>query len=167
MKALQLPEKKEFMHRLLCSPLFDNFLLSEASIHAAVTYEIDGTLNPDFYSAQERSDQHLDGLAYMPYGRLRPVFYSLIRGRNTPSYFKFVLMLSPENLHNTIQASGTSVTVSDISAVFVNIRFQNGQLLLTTGVSYRNFIPEKGFEREWDRLTMHFLKKNNIIFSEI
>lgn len=167
MKAFQLTEKKEFMHLLLRSELFDNFLLSEASIHAAVNYEINGRLNNDFYSKEELTENHLDGLEYLPYGRLRPVCFELIRGRRTPSYFKFVLMLSPANLANTIQASGTSIPAADIRAAFLNILYQNGQLMLTTGVSYRVFIPDKSFDKEWDRFTMHFLKKNSIIFLEI
>ena len=93
MKAFQLTEKKEFMHLLLRSELFDHFLLSEASIHAAVHYDIDGRLNPSFFSEDERSVQQLEGLAYMPYGRLRPVFFELIKGKSAPTAFKFVLML--------------------------------------------------------------------------
>ena len=42
MKAFQLTEKKEFMNLLLRTGVFDNFLLSEASLHTAVKYEIDG-----------------------------------------------------------------------------------------------------------------------------
>lgn len=93
MKAFQLTEKKEFMHLLLRSELFDHFLLSEASIHAAVHYDIDGRLNPSFFSEDERSVQQLEGLTYMPYGRLRPVFFELIKGKSAPTAFKFVLML--------------------------------------------------------------------------
>ena len=57
MKAFQLTEKKEFMNLLLRSETFDNFLLSEASIHAAVSYEIDGRLNESFFSSEELDSQ--------------------------------------------------------------------------------------------------------------
>ena len=50
MKAFELTEKKEFMHLLLRSELFDNFLLSEATIHAAVKYDIDGRINKSFFA---------------------------------------------------------------------------------------------------------------------
>ncbi len=50
MKAFQLTEQKEFMNLLLRSDIFVNFLLSEASVHTAVKYEIDGRLNPSFFS---------------------------------------------------------------------------------------------------------------------
>jgi len=167
MKAFQLTEKKEFMNLLLRSDIFDNFLLSEASVHTAVTYHIDGRLNESFYSKDELSNQQLTDLTYMPYGRLRPVFFELIKGRFTPTYFKFVLMLSPSNLKNTIQASGTMISPADISGVCLNILYQNEYLMLTTGVSYRVFIPDKSFEKEWEKFTINLLKRNNIVFSEI
>ncbi len=167
MKAFQLTEKKEFMNLLLRTGVFDNFLLSEASIHTAVKYEIDGKLNPSFYSSQELEEQNLAGFSCMPYGRLRPTFFELIKGRTAPTQFKFVLMLSPSNLQNTIRASGTSIAPDNILAVFFNILFQNEQLLLTTGVSYRTFITDKSFEKEWEKFTIQFLKRNNVTFSEI
>ena len=167
MKAFQLPEKKEFMNVLLRSEIFDNFLLSEASIHTAVKYDIDGRLNQSFFSEDELSGQQLSGLTYMPYGRLRPVFFELIKGRSAPTYFKFVLMLSPSNLKKTIQASGTAVSPTDILAVYMNILYQNEHLMLTTGVSYRVFIADKSFEKEWEKFTINFLKRNNLVFSEI
>lgn len=167
MKAFQLPEKKEFMNLLLRSEIFDNFLLTEASIHTAVKYEIDGHLNQSFFSGDELSSQQLSDLAYMPYGRLRPTFFELIKGRSAPTYFKFVLTLSPSNLKNTIQASGTAISPADILAVYLNILYQNEQLMLTTGVSYRVFIPDKSFEKEWEKFTINFLKRNNLVFSVI
>lgn len=167
MKAFQLTEQKEFMHLLLRSAVFDNFLLSEASIHTAVNYEINGRINPGFYSDEELAQKQLAGLEYLPYGQLRPVCFELIKGHHVPSYFKFVLMLSPSNLQNTVLAAGTSVSAADISAIFFNILYQNEQLMLTTGVSYRTFIPDKSFEKEWDKFARNFLKKKGIIFSEI
>lgn len=168
MKAFELTEKKEFMHLLLRSELFDNFLLSEASIHAAVKYDIDGRINKSFYAdADDLSGEHLDGLEYLPYGKIRPVCFELIKGKRTPTYFKFVLMLSPSNLMNTIQASGTSVSPADIRAAFLNIYYQNGQLMITTGVSYSTFITDKSFETEWEKFTINFLNRKNVAFSEI
>lgn len=164
MNAFQITEKKEFMNLLLRSEVFDNFLVSEASIHTAVNYEISGRINQGFYSEEELSEKQLSGLEYLPYGQLRPVCFELIKGRHVPSYFKFVLMLSPSNLQKTVLAAGASVTPADISAVFFNILYQNDQLMLTTGVSYRTFISDKGFDKEWDKFARNFLIKNGIVF---
>ncbi len=167
MKAFELTDKKEFMHLLLRSEIFDNFLLSEASIHTSAKYDIDGRINKSFYSADELTELQLEHLDYLPYSRLRPVCFELIKGRRTPTYFKLVLMLSPANLQNTIQASGTSILPADILAAYLNIYYQNGQLMLTTGVSYRTFITDKSFEKEWEKFTINFLNRKNVSFSEI
>lgn len=164
MKTYELTEKKEFMRLLLCSETFDHFLVSEASIHTVVRYEVDGRINKDFYSKEELAEKQLDGLAFLPYGRLRPFFYDLIRGRHTPSYFKFVLMLSPDNQRNTVLASGTSIQPSDVGALYINIQYRDGRLILTSGVSYLTFIPDKSFDKEWDRYAANFLKKNHVTF---
>ena len=59
------------------------------------------------------------------------------------------------------------ISPADISGVCLNILYQNEYLMLTTGVSYRVFIPDKSFEKEWEKFTINFLKRNNIVFSEI
>ena len=87
--------------------------------------------------------------------------------KKTPSYFKFSLLLSPENLKRTLSQTGSSFTENDISAVFLNIRFQNGELTVTTGISYRIFSTDKTLEHEWDTLLKRFLTKNQISFDEL
>ena len=167
MKVFQLLEKNTFMGLLLKGNIFDQFLLSQACIHTAVNFQVDGKLHTDFYSEEEIAKKQLEGMEYMPYRELRPIFFSLIKGRHTPSYFKFVLMLSPSNLENTIRSCGTSLSPSEISAAFLTITYRNDQLLLTTGISYTSFTMDKSFEKEWDLYAAKFLKKYGIIFSEI
>lgn len=98
---------------------------------------------------------------------LRSSCFNLIKGKKTPSYFKFSLLLSPENLKRTLSQTGSSFTENDISAVFLNIRFQNGELTVTTGISYRIFSTDKTLEHEWDTLLKRFLTKNQISFDEL
>ena len=56
---------------------------------------------------------------------------------------------------------------NDITGVFLNIRFQNQQLTLTTGISYRIFSVDKTLDNEWDRLVKQFLKQHEIAFEEL
>lgn len=167
MIALKIPEVKDFMNKLLCQEVFDHFLIQEAVINTNVSYHIDGTLQRDFYSEEELEENQLTGLTFLPYGMLRGQCFQLIKGKKTPSYFKFSLLLSPENLKRTLSQTGSSFTENDISAVFLNIRFQNGELTVTTGISYRIFSTDKTLEHEWDSLLMRFLKKNEIPFEEL
>jgi hypothetical protein len=167
MIALNLPEIKDFMNKLLCSETFDHFLLKEAVIKSAVTWSLDGTIDKEFYSSEELEEQGFTGLSFLPFGVLRSQCFDLIKGKRTPAYFKLVLLLSPANLTRTLNKLQSSYTENDISGVFLNLKFQNGQLLLTTGISYRIFSVDKSLEHEWDNLVKRFLKNNGIVFEEL
>ncbi|MGN0141005.1 MAG: DUF5721 family protein [Roseburia sp.] len=167
MIALNLPEIKDFMNKLLCSETFDHFLIKEAVIKTAATWSLDGGLNQEFYSSEELKELGYEELSFLPFGALRPQCFDLIKGKRTPAYFRFVFLLSPANLSRTLESLQSSYTPADISGVFLNLKFQNGQLLLTTGISYRIFSVDKSLEHEWDNLVKRFLKNNGIVFEEL
>ena len=95
-----------------------------------------------------------------------PVF-NLIKGKKTPSYFKFFPPFIAGKSQTHPLPDRKSFTENDISAVFLNIRFQNGELTVTTGISYRIFSTDKTLEHEWDTLLKRFLTKNQISFDEL
>ncbi len=164
MKAFYIKDHRQFMNHLLRSELFDHFLLTEASIHGAVTYEIDGHINRDFFDSAEIEALTADGSSYLPFAKLRPVCYELIRGTHTPLYLKFVFLLSPKNAENTIAAAETTLTAQDITGIFLNLTFRDGSMVLTTGVSYRTFLPDRSFDNAWDALAARFLSAHGIDF---
>ena len=53
MIALNVQDVKDFMARLLISEEFDSFWLCEASITTFSTFQIDGTLRPEFFDTEE------------------------------------------------------------------------------------------------------------------
>ena len=107
------------------------------------------------------------GYRLLPFRFLRGNCFDLIKGKKTPSSFKFIFSLSPENLHNTIEAASGSFTTNDVNGIFFNIRYQNEQLLLTTGVSYNIFSTDKTLENSWDAMMRKFLVNNDISFEEL
>ena len=163
MIVLQIENVKNFMNKLLRSDLFDHFLLSEATIKGKVSYVIDGHITPDFYTAEELADENLSGLSCIPFGMLRDNCFSLIKGKKTPTYFKFVFQLSPANLAKTLDSSQSALTPLDISGAFINIRFQDGTLSCTSGVSYRTFSLDHTFDHEWDELIQRFFLTHDIL----
>ena len=167
MIALKLPEVRVFMNKLLCTEIFDNFLLQEATIQGNISYHIEGTLHKNFYSADELEQEHLNGLPFIPYGKVRTQCFDLIKGKRTPSFFKFVLLLSQANLEKTLRQSASSLTNADVTAAFINLKFQNNSLILTTGISYQTFSIDKSLDYEWDILIKKFLKNHNIVFEEL
>lgn len=167
MLALNLFEIKDFMNKLLCTETFDNFLLREASIRCGCSWDMDGSILPDFYSSEELAEQGLLGLSYMPFGQVRHQCFDLIKGKRTPSYFKFVFLLSPANLARTLEQTHSTFSPEDISGMFLNLKYQQGTLFLTTGISYRIFSADKSLEQEWDALVKRFLKSHEIAFGEL
>ena len=49
MIALQILDIKDFMSKLLIGAAFDPFWLSEASVTTSITYNLTGSLQPDFF----------------------------------------------------------------------------------------------------------------------
>lgn len=167
MKVLQITNIKDFMNKLLLTDLFDHFLLSEATIQSHVTYVIDGHLTKGFLSEEELVDEKLNGLDCAPFSMLRTNCYDLIKGKRTPSNFRFVFMLSPDNLAQTLAKIQSSFTTQDLNAVFINIRFQEGILTCTTGISYKTFSLDHSFETSWDSLVEKFLDSHEILHAEL
>jgi hypothetical protein len=167
MLALQLSDIKNFMNTLLRTDTFDHFLLSEARITSAATYVIDGHVTKDFYSAEESEELGLSGCPALPFSLLRGNCFDLIKGKKAPVSFRFVFELSPENLQRTLEKVHSSYTASDLSGMFINLKFQDQLLTLTTGISYRIFSADKSLDNEWDSLVRRFLTQHGISFEEL
>lgn len=167
MIALELTDIKDFMNKLLRSEVFDHFLLQEAVITSAATYNINGQITKGFYSEEEIDELHLHDCRFLPFSMLRGNCFDLIKGKKTPSAFRFVFLLSPANMAKTIQAVGSSYNPSDITGMYINLKYQNQLLSLTTGIAYNIFSTDKTLENEWDKMVMKFLKQNEIAYEEI
>ena len=167
MIALKLIDIKHFMNQLLRSETFDHFLLQEAMIHTSAIYTINGQINKDFFSKEELEELQLNKQRFLPFSMLRANCFDLIKGKKTPSAFRFVFLLSPSNQENTITSISSSYTTSDINGMYINLKYQNQLLTLTTGVSYTIFSTDKTLEKEWDNMVIKFLKQHEIAFEEI
>ena len=144
------------MGKLLAGDAFDNFLLVEAEINTFCGYHIDGRLKKDFFEGKELPEG-FEGAGYVPFSAVKKTCFEIIKGSHTPLSFKFVLMLSPENMKKTVEASGTGIEPSDINGIYMNILFSNNELMVTSGVSYATFTLDKSFEQAWDAMVEKFL----------
>ena len=167
MIALELTDIKDFMNKLLRTEVFDHFLLQEAVITSGASYVIDGHITKGYYTDEEVETMGIIGYKMLPFSLLRGNCFDLIKGKKTPNSFKFVFLLSPENLKKTLASSGSSYTENDISGVFLNLKYQNQLLTLTTGISYNIFSTDKSLESNWDKLVCRFLYQNDIKFEEL
>ena len=149
MICLQISDIKNFMNTLLRSETFDNFLLQEAIITSAATYRISGQITQDFYTQEELETLALTGFRFLPFSMLRTNCFDLIKGKKTPASFRFVFLLSPENLKKTVSSINSSYQPNDITGIYMNLKYQNQLLTITTGISYSIFSPDKTLENEW------------------
>lgn len=167
MIALEITNVKEFMNTLLRTDTFDHFLLQEAVIKGAASYVIDGHVTPGFYSDEESEALGIKDYSILPFSMLRGNCFDLIKGKKTPSSFKFIFLLSPTNLEKTLSSCDSSYTSNDITGMFINIKYQNQLLTLTTGVSYRTFSTDKSLDGAWDKLVQKMLLQHHIAFEEL
>lgn len=151
MISIEVKEINKFMHRLLTTDCFDIFLLEEAQIITGNSYIIDGHLNKEFYTREEWEDPSIRPYDYSSWKEMRPLCYTLIKGRRTPISFKFVLHLMPEHVPSILAKGETDITPDQIKALVLTIKYDNTSLNLITGTSYHTFLLDKTPDQLWDR----------------
>ena len=72
MIALNVQDVKDFMARLLISEEFDSFWLCEASITTFSTFQIDGTLRPEFFDTEEAEALTKSGRTHCLWQEVKP-----------------------------------------------------------------------------------------------
>ena len=70
-------------------------------------------------------------------------------------------------MEKTIHAVGSSYQPTDVTGMYINLKYQNQLLSLTTGIAYNIFSTDKTLESEWDKMVIKFLKQHEIPFEEI
>lgn len=163
MIALQITETKAFMSRLLASDAFDEFLLQEAVLQMGIGYVIDGHINKDFYQEEELAALS-EQAGFIPYKEVRNTLFSLIKGKRTPLAFQVILQLSPKD-SAVLFPQGLKSQL--IKALLVHIRFDNGKVFITSGISYESFSLDKSPEHIWDEALKKWLYKTGIAFEQL
>jgi hypothetical protein len=162
---LQAEQLGTFMGKLFSSDSFDSFLLEEASIRTAVTWDLDGHLNKDFYTTEEWDDKTARPWNLLPWSEVRPLCRELIKGKKAPVSFRFVLQLKPEYLEKTLHTDTPSSL--PVSALLLNIRYDGSVASILTGVSYSTFTLDKSAEALWDKTVIRFLESREIPCREL
>lgn len=163
MIALEIQETKDFMNKLLISPIFDHFCLVEASISTYQTVTIDGKVNQDYFSSEE-----LDGMTpYNSWEKVKPLCFQVIKGNRTPLSFRITLTLSPDNIKNVLRSLNLNLTTEQVRGLLLNIKYDGTKVTCVTGTFLNIFSMDKQLETEWDTLAEKFLKKNQIISTHL
>lgn len=161
MKAFEVTNVKQFMNSILLKNDFDIFLLEEAELTTYNTFSIDGRINQSFYSDKDE----IPSYEFSTWEENRPILLSLIKGKNTPTAFKFIMQLKKEYIPGILKDKDTTLTPDVINSLVLNIKYENGRLLLVTGTSLNTFVLDKSLDPIWDEAMSRFLTKKEIDFN--
>ena len=162
MKACRLKDVKKFMGRLLGTDTFAPFLLAEAVITTYNTFVIDGHMVKEFFTGDIHDDGVLPPYEFSQWTDMRSLCFDLIKGKRTPVNFKLTLHLKPELVSEILASGDTLVTLSDLKAFVLNIKYDGNDLTCVTATAFHTFIPDKMPDQIWDGYMDQFMGNNGI-----
>lgn len=162
MIALEFPEVKDCMSKLLLSETFDSFLFIEGDITTYNRFRIDGTIHKEFYDTEA---QPLED--YSTWKSIREYCFSIIKGKRTPLHFQFVFSLSKANIANFLSAEGLPFQPSQVKGLYLNFKYDGKHLHCITGTSLNTFSLDKSLEHSWDAMAKRYFTKKQIPYIEI
>lgn len=160
MQSYQIKEQKQFMAKLLTEDTFDRFLLVEAFIRTFQDHTIDGRLHKEFFSTEDAEALPPD--SFSNWQDNRALCFSIIKGKQAPLTFHFVLKMNAFDQENMLRNAEISVAPEQIDSFLVTIRYTDSKIICTTGTSLTTFIPDKSAEKYWDEAFGRFLLRKNI-----
>ena len=150
MICLKIKNTKEFMQKFLMTEAFADFLLAEARIDTCVSFAIDGHIRPDFYTKEERELRQF--YEFVKWESVRLQIAQMIKGKRPPLLMKLVLVYAPEKANALlVEKEQTSGSESFVKYLLCTVKYENGLLTLTGGVSYQGFTMDKNPEKCWDK----------------
>jgi hypothetical protein len=161
MIAVKIQKQKNFMARLLSTDLFDSYLVEEATIETYNTFSIDGRIHKEFYKESPDGIDELPAEEFSRWEKLRPICLELIKGKQTPLGFKFVLHLDSASRKTLFESIDSDIT-QDLVSLGIVIKYASGTVTITTGASYSVFTLDKEAEKAWDKYIPSFLESNGI-----
>lgn len=160
MIILSIPNIKHFMSNLFVKETFDSWLVSDITITTHNTFCINGQLNLSFFDYEEQ--KQLQNREYSAWKLLRPVCFGIIRGNKSPSFMKLVFQLPEDETNRLIGESSSSYAPEDVNGLFINIKYEHGKLVITTGSSLRTFVPDRSLDECFEQYLRAFLTQNEI-----
>lgn len=164
MIALKAEDVKAFTSKLFVKEDFDQFLVKEVQIVTYNSFVIDGRIRQGYFTDEEREEKKLG--EFSPWSLLRPVCFSLIKGKKLPESFQIVLQLPEGNVKKFAASSGAGIDSSQIKGLYLNIRYEDGALYCVTGTSLAFFTMDKTLENEWDSAVRKFMLAHQLPCTE-
>lgn len=162
MIALQVSDVRQFMVKLFYQPVFDPFYIKELTIRTFFDFSINGHRNLEFYplEEQEAAKEHL----FVSWREVKNLVFQMIKGNRTPLAMHLVFQFSKEATEDILKLCGSGVRKEEQVGLYINVRFENGKLMLVSGVSREEFTLDKTLEHVFEEELKQFLKQAEIAF---
>lgn len=162
MVGLNIEDVKQFTGKLFVGDTFDSFLVREAEIATFNTFSIDGHIRKGYYTQEELEENPVG--EYSPWPVIKPVCFSLIKGKKLPGSFQIVLQAAPDKVEEFLAGRSLPVTADQIKGLYLNIRYEGGKIICVTGTSVSFFTLDKTLDIEWDEAVKLFMKQQEIAY---
>ncbi len=163
MISFHISEIKPFMAKLLTNTVFDHYILKELEIQTFTTFHISGRLNEEFFTEEELEERDSRVITW---SELRAIAFSMIKGSKTPLAMKLIFQLPKEESDELVNSLGGKLKLEEVGGLYLNIRFEKGELHIITGTAIKTFTMDKTLEQEWDAKVRGFLKQQEIACEE-
>ena len=163
MVAFNAEDLRTFTAELFTRDTFDEMLVREAEFTTYCSFSIDGRVNGEWYSDEELEEDRVED--YASWQTLRPVCFGLIRGKKTPSAFKIVFRLAPEQTEKFMKEETPGIAGTELGGLFLNIRFEKGKLVCVSMASLNSFHTDHTVEHAWDSRVERFFSEHGIAVS--
>ena len=161
MVALKVEDVRAFTSKLFVKEDFDGFLVKEITIVTFNSFTIEGHIKQGYYSEEELEEKQIGD--FSSWKMLKPICFSLIKGKKLPGSFHIVLCLSSHDVEQFAGKSGTGIASGQIQGLYLNIRYEDGALYCVTGTSLNFFTLDKTLETEWDNAVRNFMRSHEIV----
>ena len=158
MVALKVEEQKAFTEGLFIGEIFDKFLVREAEIVTWNRFSIDGKIRQGYFSEEELEENRIE--EYSSWKSLKPICYSLIRGKRLPESFRIVFLMPPSARDRFVSGRVPGISPDQVGGLYINVQYENQEMICVTGTSMKQFTMDRTLENEWDENVRKFLRKN-------
>lgn len=162
MIALRIEDKKKFTSELFVGELFDRFFLREAVVVTFNTFTVDGRIRQGYFTEEELEQGRIE--EYSPWSAVKPFCFSLIKGKKLPESFRIVLQYPAAAIERFLADNGVAMRAEQVKGLYLNVRYEEGQLQCVTGTAVNYFTMDKSLERAWDAAVEKFFRARQIPF---
>lgn len=172
MNLIKVTDIRITMSMLLLKDVFDAFLLEEAEVLTYAKLVINGRRNKNWYAGETASNMEdkdiTDNITgnytdLIRWKEAKNIFLGYIKGKKTPDLFKVSLKADCTMAEILLKDSGFYAKyLQEKPELHLQLRYENNELYVVTGIYNSNFSLDKAVENAWDKAVADWLQKNGV-----